>query len=180
MAQSSVAIRYAKALLDLANEKGSLDQVFADMNLLKSALNNSSELSSLIKNPILGQSKKKDIFKALFKDKVSELSYGFFNLVIGKRREADVNQIADSFIDFYHKSKEITNVLVTTAVELDADTEQKIIEKIKSTASLKEVKLEKKVDPSIIGGYVVEFNNRILDNSVQSNLNSLKRRLSQN
>lgn len=180
MAQSRVASRYAKALLDLANESNSLDHVFADMVLLRKTLATSSELSSLIKNPIFGQGKKQSVFKALFKDKVSDLSFGFFNLVIGKRREADINQIADSFIDSYYASKNITNVLVTTAVELDAETEQKIIEKIKSTSSLGEVRLEKKVDASIIGGYIVEFNNRILDNSVQSNLNSLKRRLSQN
>lgn len=179
MAQSRVAGRYAKALLDLAKEKNSLDAVFNDMNLLRNTLSASSELSSIINNPVIGQSKKQGIFKALFEGKMNELSYGFLNLVIGKRREGDVDQIATKYVEQYNALNSVTDVTVTTAQPLTNEAETKLVEKLKSTSGLNKIHLTKQVDESIIGGYIVEFNNRILDNSIKSNLNQLKRRISQ-
>lgn len=180
MAQSRVSERYAKALLDLANEQNNIENVHADMVLVKNAMKASSELDSLIKNPVLKQAKKQSIFKAIFGEKISSLSFKFLNLVISKRRESDLAGIANSFIQLYNNEKGITNVTLTTAIPVDSKTEKLIIDKIKTASNLKTIQLDKKVDPKILGGYIVEFNNRILDQSIQSNLNSIKRRFSVN
>lgn len=180
MAQSRVASRYAKALLDLAKESNVLDRVYNDISLLQNTLVQSKELTSLMSNPVLPQAKKKSIFSAIFQDKMDKMSFGFFDLVLGKRRESDIKEIAESFIHQYNNEKGITKVELTTAVPIDAATEQSIINKIKQTANLNEIQLHKTVDESIIGGFIVEFNNRILDNSIQSNLNTIKRRYSAN
>lgn len=180
MSQSRVAGRYAKALLDLAIEQNQLDAVFNDISSLDNALEASSELEALLNNPVIPQDKKKSIFSALFQDKMNEVSFGFLNLILGKRRENDLQAIVDSFVELYNNEKGITEVTLTTAIPLTAETEQKIIQKIQSTSSLDQIHLTKKVDPAIIGGYIVEFNNRILDNSIQTNLNSIKRRYSAN
>lgn len=180
MFQSRVAGRYAKALLDLAIEQNQLDSVFADMNTLINALDVSSELESVLNNPIIPQDKKKGIFAALFEDKMDAISFGFLKLILEKRRENDLQAIADSFIHLYNEKKGITKVVLTTAVPVSDQMEQSILQKIKSTSQLEQIELIKKVDPSIIGGFIVEFNNRIYDDSIQSDLNSLKRRYSAN
>ena len=180
MAQSRVAGRYAKALLDLAQENNSLDAVFADIQLLQNTLNASSELTSVIHNPVIPQAKKKAIFSSLFQEKMTKISYGFLDLVLQKRRETNFKEIANSFINQYNDEKNITTVQLTTAIPVEKAVEEKIIDKIKSTANLQTVQLEKRVDPSIIGGFIVEFNDRILDQSIQSNLNTIKRRYSAN
>lgn len=180
MAQSRVAGRYAKALLDLAIENNQLDAVHEDILSLDAALKASSELESVLNNPVIPQEKKKNIFSALFEQNMNAISFGFLQLILGKRRENDLQSIVNSFVDQYNTEKGITDILVTTAVPLTAEMEQQIVQQIQSTSGIKQISLSKKVDPSIIGGYVVEFNNRILDHSVQTNLNSIKRRYNAN
>jgi len=180
MAQSRVAERYAKALLDLANERSELKAVYEDMRDLQSTIQGSRELDLLLKNPVLTASKKVSIFSKIFKSHTNPLTFGFMELVLKKRREADFGAIADSFLMLYNEQKGITEVSITTAVSIDQSTLQSIVDKVKDANKLKEVKIEHHVDQSILGGFIAEFNNKILDESLQSNINQIKRRFSVN
>src|SRR6476620_9378964 len=111
--------RYAKSLLDLSLEKGQLEQVHEDMQLVHSTIRGSEELSILLRSPIIKTDKKQDILKAIFGGKIGVITASFIDIVTRKRREAQLENIAESFIAQYKKHKNILTAVITTASGLD-------------------------------------------------------------
>ena len=176
MPQSRVSIRYAKALLGLAKEQSSVDAVFEDMQFLAEAIRSSRDLDLFLESPIIKGDKKAKVFSSLFKEKIGSLSYDFLSLVLKKHREKDIQHIVEAYIEQYNLLNSITKVQLTTAQELSQEAEAKIISQLKDQAQLKNIELEKAIDPRILGGFVVEYDGKILDASVKNNLNQIKKR----
>lgn len=180
MSAEKVGKRYAKALYDEAVKTGSLDAVHTDLLLLDSTLNASKELKSMFKSPIIQASKKQAITAQIFKDKINPISSNFLMLLLQNKRESYITDIISAFFSLYNESKGISEVTVTTAVDLDAASEQKIIGFIKATSGYPNVKINKKIDNSILGGFIVDFGGKLYDNSVKYKLNKIKKEISLN
>ena len=108
------------------------------------------------------------------KDKISASSWAFITLVIQKNRSQYLDQIAQAFIEQYEAENGIHEVLLTTAIALDTQTKELIVNKLKGVTSFERVRLNSKVDPEIIGGFVLEFDNKLIDASISRKLNDLK------
>lgn len=170
------AIRYAKALLDLAIEKNQVDAVLNDMRYVESVSNSSHEFQLLLHSPIINSDKKIAIFHELF-GHFQQLSTAFIELITKKGREELIANIANAFADLVYQYKGITPVTITSAVPLNEETKNKILAKIKGITS-NSVELTEKIDPSLIGGFIVRAYDKQIDASVASQLNNLKQRLS--
>lgn len=123
---------------------------------------------------LLSRMTKASIVAAVLKDKVSASTWAFLTLVIQKNRAQYLDQIAQAFIEQYDAYNGIHEVLLTTAVALDDNTQKIIVDKLKSAAQLDKVKLNSKIEPDIIGGFILEFDNKLIDASVSRKLNDLK------
>jgi len=176
MGQSRVAGRYAKALLDLAKERSEKDGVFNDMAYVHQAIEQTKELDLLLKSPIISQNKKASIFSALFEPKISKMSFEFLALVLKKRREADIGNIAYSYMQQYYNQNKVTEVKLASAKALTASNVDEIITKLKKQAGLTEVNVEQVINEDLIGGFVVEYDGKVLDASVKNSLNKIKKR----
>lgn len=165
---------YAKSLLDFAKGANQLDAVSKDMEYVKAACKASPEFAHLLSSPIIKDDKKASIVAAVLKDKVSASTWAFLTLVIQKNRAQYLDQIAQAFIEQYDAYNGIHEVLLTTAVALDDNTQKIIVDKLKSAAQLDKVKLNSKIEPDIIGGFILEFDNKLIDASVSRKLNDLK------
>ncbi len=181
MSAIRLASRYAKAILDLAIEKGELENVYQDINGLKKNLTESSELRTFFKSPIINPSKKLDILDALYKGKVSDFTYKFYQLVVKKRREIYLPEISDAFVDLYQQNKGIVSATVTTATPIDDE----LLEKIKAmvlskSANTKEVQIQKIVKEDILGGFILEYGDKRYDNSIASKLGEMKKKFKEN
>ncbi len=165
MSAYRLASRYAKSLLDLAVEKNALDAVFNDITYFKSVLKKAPEFRSVLRNPEINTSKKQQIFDQLF-DAFHPISKAFFEIVLRKRRSAYLPEFATSFIELYHAFNHITAVTLTTAVEPDDQTIQHVKTVLQQKAGLDKIVLESKVDPAIIGGYILQFADKMIDASV--------------
>src|ERR1051325_12143905 len=119
MKGTRAAGRYAKSLGDLANEQGSLEKVYADMNLIHKTCEETRDLSLLLKNPIVKTDKKQSILKEIFSGKISKLTEQFILLLTSKRRESLLEDIANSFVEQYKVRKKILTAIITTAQGLD-------------------------------------------------------------
>src|SRR3984957_20998732 len=102
MSSFRIATRYSKSLLQLAQEKGVLDAVYADMKGIDSIFENSKDLRLLFKSPIITTDKKLTIVKKLFEGKITGLLYQFMVLLIKKGRESHLHEITESFITQYN------------------------------------------------------------------------------
>jgi len=175
-----IASRYAKSLIDLAEEQGQLDNVLEDIKSFQAAAKN-RDLHLLLKSPIINVSKKHQVFSALFDGKFTELTTAFFKIILNKGRETYLPEIADEFIVQYKKLKHISSVKLTTATALSAETVSKIKQKlVGSDATDDHVELETAVDPDLLGGFVLQFGDRLYDASVAHKLEQLKKEFSKN
>lgn len=173
MSVTKAAYRYAQALIDLAAEKNTVEEVYGDMNQLASVCEESRDFRALLNSPVIVWHKKQAIFKQLFEKSISEMSMGFMNLIAKNSRENLLPEIAEGYIQLYKKSINIHEVYVTSAVALDQSTKDKIIEKIKAEVN-GTIELTETVDPELIGGFIVRMEDKQIDASISSQLADLR------
>ena len=174
MSAFSLATRYAKSLLQLAQEKGKLDEVFNDMKAVNHILQSSYDLKLMLKSPIITTDKKLNVIKQLFEGKIDTILYSFMVLVIKKGREAYLNQVTEAFIEQYNVVRNITPVTITSAVKLDAGLVQSMIASLKTKEKLGEIQLHEIIDPTVIGGFILQYGDKMIDSSISRSLGALK------
>jgi F-type H+-transporting ATPase subunit delta len=180
MSNARLAGRYAKSLLGLATEQGQLEAVYADMKYLHAVCEASSEFVNLLRSPIIKADQKNSIINAVTKDKVSLLTNSFTVLLVKKGRESDLPEMATAFIEQYNEIKGIHQVTLTTAVEVSDDLKKAIEEKVKAENKFATVELTTKTDQSLIGGFILEFDNNLLDASIARDLRDVKKQFTNN
>ncbi|MDQ6480840.1 ATP synthase F1 subunit delta [Dyadobacter sp. LHD-138] len=176
MSVGIVAARYAKSLIELAKEKNVVEAVYEDMKLFKDTAEKNRGLMLALKSPVVRHEKKLAILKAIFQDKVNAVSYSIFEIITRKNRESILDAIADEFIKAYNEYRGIQKATVITSTPLTEEL-RKQFNTIVATATGKTVELEEKVNPSLIGGYLLRVNDRQIDASLRNRLNELKLQL---
>ena len=180
MSVTRIASRYAKSLIDLAQEQNKFDKVLEDIRSFKKALTN-RDLYLLAKSPIVNAAKKQKIFNLLFEDKYDELTNAFFGIIIRKGREAYLPEIAAEFEKQYKIKQGNSEVTIKTATKL-TDTELDRIKSklLESNITADSIEFVTKVDPELIGGFVVQIEDYLYDASVSRKLNELRKEFSVN
>lgn len=173
MSVGTVASRYAKSLIELAEEKNVVEAVYQDMLLFNNIASANRGLMLALRSPVVRHEKKLAILKAIFKDKVNPVSYSIFEIITRKNRESILDAIAAEFITQYNTYKGIQKALITTSIPLNATLRDKF-NKIVADATGRTVELEEKVDEKLIGGYILRVGDRQIDASLKSRLNELK------
>lgn len=180
MSIARIAGRYAKSLLDLAQDGNKLEKVREDMTGFATACK-VPDLRLMLKSPIINTDKKRAVMKSLFDGKVDELTMAFFNIILTKGREAHLPEIADTFEAQYKKLKGITSVKLTTATPVGDDVVATIKAKLEaSSATDSIVDIETAVDEKLIGGFVIEFGDKLYDASVAHRLELIRKDLVNN
>ena len=149
-----VSRRYAKALLDFAMDRGNEDKIYEEVKTLARHFANVPDLRRTIDNPVVTMKR-------------------FLLLVLNGKREKFLQFMTWSYIDLYRERKHILMGKLTTAIE--APELVKKLEKIASKKTNSKIEITSKVDPSIIGGYIMEIDGYRLDASVDYQLKKVKR-----
>lgn len=174
MSSYKIASRYAKSLIQLAGEQGQLPQLLADIKSIDQLFENSRDLKLMFKSPIIPADKKMNIVTTLFKGKVSDLLFRFLTLMIKKGRELHFHEMVQSFILQYNAIKNITPVTITSAVKLDSGLVQSMLASLKANEKLGEIELNEVVDESIIGGFTLQYSDKMIDCSVARSLSGFR------
>jgi len=178
MSELTVASRYAKALIDLAQEQNLVEVIKDDMDLFHHTLRVNPELKAVLANPIVSHSKKIKILQEVFAKKVNKLSIMFFELMINKSRGEVLYTTAEAYVDMYDFKEHIIRAKVVSATALSEANKQKMVAEIQA-ATGGTIKLDAKVDPSLIGGFVLTVGDRQVDTSIASDLRKLKKEFAQ-
>jgi len=178
MSEITVAIRYAKSLIDLAVEQKALEAVNADMEFFVRTIKANSELNAVLVNPIIYHDKKIQILDAIFGGKVSPVTIAFFKLMVNKNRAEVLYPAAQEFINQYDVINNITKATVISAAELSAANKKTIVAEIEASTK-GTVILTAKVDPALIGGFILTVGDIQVDTSISSSLTKLKKEFSQ-
>ncbi|NVO30834.1 ATP synthase F1 subunit delta [Hymenobacter lapidiphilus] len=180
MSELRVASRYAKSLIDLALERGELEQVKQDMDLFSKTLSENRDLRMLLRNPIVKHDKKLAILQAIFGGKVTTMTEKFFTLVTKHNREDSLVFIGDEFLKQYNLKKGVQVAQVTTATPLDPALRESLSQLVREQAGMPGVTLQEKIDPALIGGFVLRIGDRLIDDSVSYRLRKLRTEFSKN
>ncbi|XOV66707.1 MAG: ATP synthase F1 subunit delta [Fluviicola sp.] len=175
MKGTKVAARYAKALLELAIERKSVDSVLGDMQFLLQVNNEARDFELLIASPIIKADKKMEIFKLVF-EQFEELSMSFVELITKNGRESYLPAIAEAFEAQVKEHKGIVPMTLVSAAPLDAKTKDAIVAKVQSSVK-GTLEITEVIDEELIGGFMVKMGDVQIDASVASQFNNLKQRL---
>lgn len=180
MPNPRLASRYAKSILDLSVSENQLEAVLKDMQLLRSLVNQNRDLELLLLSPIVKGDKKKSILDEILKGNISELTSRFLALMIAKGREKYLPEIATAFQNQYNNLKQIQEVTVTTAVAMDEHVRNTVNQKIATLTPGKTIEIKAIVNPEIIGGFIIEIEDKLYDASVRTELYNIKKQFSKN
>lgn len=176
MTGSRAAVRYAKAILEMAQASGTATQVNEDMALIASTINENSELNDFIHSPSVKGEVKESALKEVFPG-TQNITKGLFRLLLENKRFEILGDIAGQYKSQFDELNGVETAMVTTAFPITTDLESKVLDKIKEFSD-KKIIIKNIIDPSIIGGFILRMGDRQFNASVANRLLTLKRELS--
>ena len=178
MKSTRAAQRYAKAILELAKDQNAAELVNNDMVSINETISSSEELREVLASPVVKENVKKNALKEIFKASHA-ITLGAFDILVDNNRIIQLQSVAKRYTALFNELNHIQVAHVTTAVPLDANLEAKILEKVKElTGNM--ATLESKVDPSILGGFILRVGDLQYNTSVAKSLSNLSRELTNN
>lgn len=173
---SKIHVRYAKALFQLAMEKGVLEKVRNDMELLLNIFTENDDLKRLAATPTLKAEARRKIYQELFVKYIDKLTFSFIELLLENKREEFIPGIARRFIYLYKKEKKILSVTLTSAELLSDEMVNLIMKKLKEMFVC-EVEFDLKTDSKLIGGFQLKIGDTLVDASVNGELRKIRNEL---
>lgn len=180
MLNPRLAGRYAKSILGLAIERGELETVYKDMQYLNEVSKVNREFVVVLKSPVITPDKKEAILEAVTKGNISALTDSFIRLLLRKGRETNLPEITNAFIAQYKEYQQIHIVKLTTATPVSDQVKNEIVEKVKSESGMKNIELSTSVDEALIGGFVLQIGDTLVDASIAYDLNAIKKQFLNN
>lgn len=178
MAGSRAAIRYAKAILSLAQDQNAGEAVAKDMDGIVQTIANSKDLKLMLNSPIVKPELKKSALQEIFTG-VHAISEGLIDILVANKRVDLLDDVAAQYSILFDASLGKEKAVVTTAVPLTDALREKVLAKVKDLTG-NQVTIENKIDESIIGGFILRLGDLQYNASISNQLNNLKRSFSQN
>jgi len=176
MNYSKIAIRYAKALFLAALEEQKLEVLYRDLMAIQETVETNKDLRFFLKTPVLNPSEKKNFLTNALKPYIDNLTLRFLVLITEHRRENLLNDMIRNFIAQYHKYHQIVSASLITPVTVDTEFINKIKSKLELAMSKKfDIKIE--VQEELIGGFILQIEDKEFDASIKTQLNKIKTKL---
>lgn len=175
-----LANRYAKALLDLAQEQRQLPEVWDDVQSLHKMFKANPDLVTMLRSPIITSDKKNAVMQAVIGGKVNVTTGLFIKLLIEKTREANLPEILSAFQEQYYVLKNIYKVKFTSAAPVSEELQNQLKAKIKAAKNLENIEWEAVIDESLIGGYKMQLGDLLIDASISHDLRDIRKQFLNN
>lgn len=176
MSKSVLANKIGRTLFDIAKENDSLDSVLNDLQESNKAISINKDFITLMNNPNLLKEKKIEIIDSAFsgvdKNVINTIKILSENLQISL-----IESVEDQFVELYNKEVKNINVRVESAQELTVEQIANLKEKIKEQLKLNNVVVSNVVDPSLLGGLKIVYNNKVIDSTIKAKLNFMKKQI---
>ncbi len=179
MDNGRISVRYARALFQTAQEQGCENAVYDGLTrFAHNYLLAIAQFNEVLADPIVAQEEKVKLLEMAVGDPLHDTLKQFITFVAEQKREDKMFLIAMKYMEMYREKHHILSTQVTTATELTEESYEKIKAFIKQTFDA-DAEMEVHIDPSLIGGFILDIENSRMDASVAGQLNALKNRLKQ-
>lgn len=168
---------YGEALFELAVEENKTDSFAEEVQGLSRIFAENKELEKFLNHPKIAKEEKIQVVENIFRGRLSDELTGFLKLILVKDRQAELPKILSYFTDKVKEWKKVGVAHVKTAIPLSEAQKQEILEKLLATTSYQEMEMHYQVDEALIGGMIVRIGDRVVDSSIRTKLEEMKRRL---
>lgn len=176
-----VSKTYGEALYEAAMESGGgkAVELMEEIRCVQEILRSNPRFDDLMSHPGVPKKDKLKVVSDVFKGKVSDELAGLLEVVVSKERYKDLPAIFEYFTARVKEQERIGTAYVTTAAELDEGRKKAVEAKLLETAGYRRMELHYNVDASLIGGMIIRINDRVVDSSIRTRLEDMKRQLLQ-
>ena len=174
-----ISKRYAVALFELAKETDKIDLFNSQVELVYNSIKDDKEFLTVLNHPRISGGEKFNLFKNIYKDNISEEILGLISIVVKKNRETEILEILETFLELVRDYKGITTAYIHSAIALTDEQLSKIKENLSKNLN-KEIIIKADVKPELIGGLVINVDGKVIDNSIKTNLENIKKSLINN
>jgi F-type H+-transporting ATPase subunit delta len=177
MDNGKISVRYARALFQVAQEQGCEAEVYDGLTrFAHNYLLAIAQFNEVLADPIVAREEKVKLLEMAVGEPIHGCLKQFIAFVADQKREDKMFLIAMKYMEMYREKHHILSTQVTTATQLPEETYDKIKAFVKQTFDA-DAELDVHIDPSLIGGFILDIENTRMDASVVGQLNALKNRL---
>jgi len=174
---SRIASPYARALFDFSVEKNIMHQITADFQNLEIFLDETSELTDYLNNPIINQDAKREILSKTLESQVNAETFKFLMVLVNRGRINLLEAVISNYLELVYETASIKMIEVSTAFAFTSLQKNTLIQKLKELTNAREIRLIITVDSSLIGGFLIKTESKIIDFSIKSQLQKLAKHL---
>lgn len=174
---SKIASPYARALFDFSVEKNIMHQITADFQNLEIFLDKTPELTEYLNNPIVSQEAKREVLTKTLKSQVNTETFKFLMVLVNRDRINLLRVIIASYLELVYETASIKTIEVSTAFAFTYLQKNTLVQKLKELINAREIRLVITVDSSLIGGFLIKTNSKVIDFTVKNQLQKLAKHL---
>jgi F-type H+-transporting ATPase subunit delta len=174
---SKIAAPYARALFDFSVEKNIMHQITADFQNLEIFLNEAEELTEYFNNPIVRKEAKREVLAKTLKSQINTETFKFLMILVNRDRINLLSSIIARYLELVYETASIKMIEVSTAFAFTNLQKNTLIKKLKELTNAREIRLVIAVDPSLIGGFLIKTESKVIDFSIKNQLQKLAKHL---
>jgi len=174
---SKIAAPYARALFDFSVDKNIMHQITADFQNLEIFLNESSELTEYLGNPIVSQAAKGEVLTKVLKSQLNAETFKFLMVLVKRDRISLLKSVITNYLELVYETASIKTIEVVTAFAFSNTQKTTLIQKLKELTNAREIRLVVTVEPSLIGGFLIKTESKVIDFTIKKQLQQLAKHL---
>jgi len=174
---AKIAAPYARALFDFSVEQNIMHQITADFQNLEIFLDESSELMDYLNNPIVSNNSKREVLNKTLQSQVNTETFKFLMILVNRDRIGLLKSVITNYLELVYETASIKMIEVSTAFAFTSSQKNMLIKKLKELTNAREIRLVITVDPSLIGGFLIKTQSKVIDFTIKNQLQSLAKHL---
>jgi F-type H+-transporting ATPase subunit delta len=174
---SRIASPYARALFDFSVEKNIMHQITADFQNLEIFLDETSELTDYLNNPVVNQNAKREVLSKTLESQVNAETFKFLMILVKKDRINVLKAVIAKYLELVYETASIKMIEVSTASTFTNLQKNTLIQKLKDLTNAREIRLVISVDPNLIGGFLIKTDSKVIDFTIKHQLEKLAKHL---
>lgn len=170
---NTITTPYAEAFLQIVESKKELEKTISQSKSILELWKESPELSEAMGSPVLEVDSKKLVIEKIFSKQVTPSFLNFLKLLADRQRIGLLDSILERLLEIYREQRNIALATVTSATELNEEQQEELLKSVQSVAGTSNLELNLKVDPDLIGGFVVSVGSKVIDASLSGQVRRL-------
>ncbi len=170
---NTITTPYAEAFLQVAESRNEVDDIVSQSKSILDIWDKSSDFRDSMSSPILEIETKKSIIEKIFANEVTPSFLNLLKLLADRQRIGILNSVLERFLELYREQRKIALATVTSATALNEDQQAEIMKTVQSVAGTDNLELNLKVDPELIGGFVINVGSKVIDASLSGQVRRL-------